>query len=162
MSRAMARGMRRTRPLMRRGSGMPTSSRSMVRPAPSQWRALGPTEKACSERCMDARPALGHGPAFSCPAIERHVDGAEVFGICCSAAAARPRIIGREHAAHEGDDGERVAAALAYGVDIPPGITTARGLDGEARSSIIVAAASQPEIAAIGTPGPGCTLPPAR
>jgi hypothetical protein len=55
-----------------------------------------------------------------------------------------------------------VPAVVAEGVDIPPEITTRRDRLVEARCPSSVSAASRPDIAAIGTPGPGCTLPPAR
>ena len=53
-------------------------------------------------------------------------------------------------------------AVVAEGVDVPPEITTLRDRLVESRCAISVAAASRPDMAAIGTPGPGCTLPPAR
>jgi hypothetical protein len=53
-------------------------------------------------------------------------------------------------------------AVIAERIDIPPEITTRRDRLVESRCAISVAAASWPDIAAIGTPGPGCTLPPAR
>jgi hypothetical protein len=84
-------------------------------------------------------------------------------------------IIGGEDRADEGDEGKAVAAAVGDGIDIPPGIAT--GFDGDiearpperkirerrrSRSCISASAASRPEIAAIGTPAPGCVPPPAR
>ena len=50
---------------------------------------------------------------------------------------------------------------VAQGIDIPPEITTRRDFLVKPRSAISVAAANRPDMAAIGTPGPGCTLPPA-
>jgi hypothetical protein len=51
---------------------------------------------------------------------------------------------------------------VAEGVDVPPEITTLCDRLVESRCAISVAAAKRPDMAAIGTPGPGCTLPPAR
>jgi hypothetical protein len=51
---------------------------------------------------------------------------------------------------------------VAEGVDIPPEVAPGRDRLVEPRLAITAAAASCPDIAAIGTPGPGCTLPPAR
>lgn len=108
-----------------------------------------------------AAPALGHGPTFSIPAVERDVHRAVVeriaFPMC-----ARPGVIGREHAADEGDDCEAVLSVTAQRVDIPPRITAGRDVLIESKSARTAAAANWPEIAAIGTPGPGCVLPPAR
>ena len=77
------------------------------------------------------------------------------------AACQRAAVIRREHAADEGDDGQAIVAAIAQRIDIPPEICTRFDRLVEPRCAISVAAASCPDIAAIGTPGPGCTLPPA-
>ena len=79
-----------------------------------------------------------------------------------TAATSRPCVIGREYAADKGDDGEGVAPIVAYRIDIPPGIAAGRNLPVEARSASTASAAKRPDNAAIGTPGPGCTLPPAK
>ena len=78
------------------------------------------------------------------------------------AARERAPVVGREHAADERDQGQAVPAVVGEGVDVPPEIATARDRLVESRLAISAAAASRPDIAAIGTPGPGCTLPPAR
>ena len=53
-------------------------------------------------------------------------------------------------------------AAIAQAVDIPPEIRTRADRLVESRCAIRVAAASRPDRVAIGTPAPGCALPPAR
>ena len=94
-------------------------------------------------------------------AIERHVQRAEILRLA-SAPASRARVIGREHAAHEADDGEAMAAIVAQAVEIPPTVAALRDRSIEARNASRLSAARRPESIAIGTPGPGCTLPPAR
>ena len=84
-----------------------------------------------------------------------------VFGIR-RALAAGPGVVRREDAADKGNDAQAVLAVVAECVDIPPEITTRRHRLVESRCAIKVAAARRPDMAAIGTPGPGCTLPPAR
>jgi hypothetical protein len=79
-----------------------------------------------------------------------------------AAGAPGATVVGREDAADEGDQRQRVAAVVAEGIDVPPEISTRLDRRVESRRAISVAAASRPDIAAIGTPGPGCTLPPAR
>ena len=73
----------------------------------------------------------------------------------------RPCVVGRKHAADEGDDGEAARAVFAEPIQVPPPVTVFIYLAFEERSAIRAAAACRPESAAIGTPGPGCTLPPA-
>jgi hypothetical protein len=104
---------------------------------------------------------FGHRPATSGTAIKRHIQGAEVFGVA-AAEAAGEGVVGREDAADKSDDAEAVLSVVAQGVDIPPEITTLRDRLVESRCAISVAAAKRPDMAAIGTPGPGCTLPPAK
>jgi hypothetical protein len=48
------------------------------------------------------------------------------------------------------------------GVDVPPEIAAVGYRRIERWSSARLAAANRPEMAAIGTPAPGCVLPPAR
>ena len=106
---------------------------------------------------------LGHCPAFACRAVQRDVDGAVIFGINrCTMTRKRCCVVRRENASDKSDDTYRVLAVVADGIDIPPEIRTRPNRLVEARSAITVAAASWPDNAAIGTPGPGCTLPPAR
>jgi ornithine carbamoyltransferase len=76
--------------------------------------------------------------------------------------AAAQSVIGRKHAAYKGNERHGVTPIVAQRVDIPPGITTAWDDVIEAKYEITWAAASRPDSAAIGTPGPGCVLPPAR
>ena len=79
-----------------------------------------------------------------------------------AAAPPRPGVVGREHAAEERDQRDAVRAVVAERVDIPPDIAAVRRGYREVRSCSRLAAASRPDSTAIGTPGPGCTLPPAR
>ena len=51
---------------------------------------------------------------------------------------------------------------VTHGVDIPPKVAPVWNVLVEARLAITASAARCPDKAAIGTPGPGCTLPPAR
>ncbi len=106
-----------------------------------------------------AATALGHRPAIASGAVERDIHRAMIFRI----APTRPRVVRREHAADEGDDGQAVLFVIAECVDVPPGVTAAgRDRRVEARSAKMLCAACWPESAAIGTPAPGCTPPPAR
>ncbi len=73
-----------------------------------------------------------------------------------------PSVIRREHTADKGDDGQAELAAVTQCVNIPPEVATRWDRLIEARCAIVAAAASLPDIAAMGTPGPGCTLPPAK
>ena len=101
--------------------------------------------------------AFGHREAPAGP-IGRHVDADMVLGV----APPRPGVPGRKHRADEGDHRHRPRAVGADPVDIPPGIAVRRDRHVEARSAIRAVAAWIPDSAAIGTPGPGCTPPPAR
>ena len=108
-----------------------------------------------------AARTLGHRPIFGARAIERDIHRAMIHR-AGAAAPTRPPIIGREDAADEGDHRHAVALIVADGVEIPPDIA-ARGDELiERKSAKILAAASRPDRAAIGTPAPGCVLPPAR
>jgi hypothetical protein len=78
------------------------------------------------------------------------------------AAAPTEGVVGREDTAQEGDQRNAVLAVLTQRIDIPPDIAVQRDLAVESRSAISADAASRPESAAIGTPGPGWVLPPAR
>jgi hypothetical protein len=71
-------------------------------------------------------------------------------------------VVWREHAANKSDDGQPMLAVITGGVDVPPAIAIRRYRRVEVRSSRIAAAARMPAKAAMGTPGPGCVLPPAR
>ena len=74
----------------------------------------------------------------------------------------RPSVIRREHTAHKGDDGQAMLLVIAQCVKVPPEVAARRDKLVKPRSAINAAAASCPDIAAIGTPGPGWTLPPAK
>ena len=100
---------------------------------------------------------LGHRPA-TLWAVERDVQRNMIKRLGPVAAG----IIRREHRSREGNDGQAVSAIIAEGVDIPPGIAALRKIEIEARSAISARAAARPESAAIGTPAPGCALPPAQ
>ena len=104
--------------------------------------------------------ALGHRPAGA-RTVESDVERAMAERVG-GAAAPRPAIPGREYAAQKGDQGKAVAAILAERVDVPPEIAVGADEGVEARSSIRADAARRPDKAAIGTPGPGWVLPPAR
>lgn len=106
-------------------------------------------------RAFRQRPALA---AFT---VERDVERAMLMRVRW-AALARAEIVGREDAADEADQGQAVLAVVAQRVDVPPAIAVRDDLAVEAKSPSSRAAAIRPESAAIGTPAPGCTLPPAR
>jgi hypothetical protein len=98
---------------------------------------------------------------LAAPAIEGDIDCAIVVRRRCTATA-MCRVVRGEDAADKGDDREAVLAVIAQRVDIPPGVTPRWDLRIEPRSFMIARAARRPDVAAIGTPGPGCVLPPAR
>jgi hypothetical protein len=123
-----------------------------------------PGQRARTDRKMrrlarEARlAALGHGPAMTLAAVQCNVERTVV----CRIGAPAPGVIGREHAADEGNDGDAILLAVTYRIDVPPTIAAGRDRLVEAKSVSTECAASRPESAAIGTPGPGWTLPPAR
>ncbi len=106
-------------------------------------------------------PPLGHRPGPAIFPVERDVERAEVLGLGMPAAAC-PGVVGRKDAADERDDGDAVIAVIAQRIDVPPEIALWAQRLVETWSAVRLAAASRPERAAIGTPGPGCALPPAR
>ena len=113
--------------------------------------------------CHTASAPLGHGPALTAFAVECDVDGAVVVGLHLLALPGKgPGVIRRKNAANKSNNAQRVLAIVTDGVDIPPEVRPRFDLLVKSRSAITVSAARRPEIAAIGTPGPGCTLPPAR
>jgi hypothetical protein len=77
-------------------------------------------------------------------------------------APARVGVVRREDAAEEGDQAERIAPVVADDIGVPPGVAAVRDRPVEARSASALAAASFPLSATIGTPAPGCALPPVR
>ncbi len=105
--------------------------------------------------------ALGHRPVFVPLSVKRDVDCTVIKRISTAMLAGKS-VVRRENAADEGDDREPVPAVRAYRIDVPPDIAVGRNRRIEAKSAITASAAKRPEIAAIGTPGPGCVLPPAR
>lgn len=84
-----------------------------------------------------------------------------VFGICISVFSGT-KIIGREYAANKSNDGQTMQAIIACRIDVPPAIAVVYDWRVEVRSSSRASAARSPASAAIGTPGPGWVLPPAR
>jgi hypothetical protein len=113
-------------------------------------------------RPLNARAtSFGHRPVLSVFSVKRNVHRAVIQRVAV-ATSSHVGVVGRKYAADESDDGYSIAAICAQSVDIPPDISARRNWPIEAKSVSIASAASQPEIAAIGTPGPGCVLPPAR
>ena len=108
-----------------------------------------------------AGPAFRHRPMIAAWAIERNIDGGKRRWVG-HATTPGGRVIGREHAADEADDRQPRRAIVADGVEIPPTIAIRRDVRIEAKSLNKAEAAWTPDSAAIGTPGPGCTPPPAR
>ena len=157
-------GYTRTRPRTRRGSGhadlVDVDQQRLRRPSAAR---LGPMAQL-GARC--ARAGRGRARSWSSGGAPRPYSATlSAQWLSASAAAARSgaqRVVRREDAADEGDDRQAVPAVVAEGVDVPPEIATRRDRLVESRCAISVSAASRPDIAAIGTPGPGCTLPPAR
>jgi hypothetical protein len=127
----------------------------------------GPAHLAAADRQYGrgaAHPqlaALSHRPALRILAVQGDVKRAVIVGVRISAPPC-PSVVGGEDAANESDESQRVRAIIAHCIDVPPCIAT--GLDRaiETESAIIAAAASRPDIAVMGIPGPGCVLPPAR
>jgi hypothetical protein len=121
----------------------------------------GPDEKVSGCAGAVAGASLGHAPSPGRPTVQRHIERAVVHRIG-RATAAGPGVVGREDTAHEGDQRQTMGAIVAQGIDIPPEVATGCKRLVKAGLAIRAAAASRPDSAAIGTPGPGCTLPPAR
>jgi hypothetical protein len=83
-----------------------------------------------------SRAAFGERPAMAHGAVERDIEPAvreRIDGTAGRRAPPRPRIPGREDAAQHGDDRQAMAAAVAPGVDVPPGVTAVGDRDGEHR-----------------------------
>ncbi len=125
-------------------------------------RQLAWTDRKSAHRAADrmTRP-LGHGPTICAFAIDRNIDRAMVERIG-NAFAPSQGIIRRKHTADESDDGDAALAVVAQRVDVPPRIAVGVDHPCEVRSASRLEAAERPDRAAIGTPGPGCVLPPAR
>jgi hypothetical protein len=107
-------------------------------------------------------PLVHHpGPAFG--TRERHVQGTERQRIGLPGGAGAGRRVGRrEDAADEGDHGQRRAAVVRDDVGVEPEVPVVRGRQVEGRSAQSASAARCPLAVAIGSPAPGCTVPPAR
>ncbi len=102
-----------------------------------------------------------HCPPPHAFAVECNINCNVALGVC-NAPAARQGVVGRENATDERDDRQPVTPVVAQGVDVPPCITIAGHIQRKVRSISTARAAIRPDNAAIGTPGPGCTAPPAR
>ena len=123
----------------------------------------GPDREMIGIAADAAARAFGHRPRLAARAGHRHIDRAVILRRVPTAQL----VIGREDAADKGDDREPVAPAIgsrgvAKGVDIPPGIAVRVDLYVEPRSLSRISTARPPLSAAIGTPAPGCVLPPAQ
>ena len=101
-------------------------------------------------------PPFGHGPTPPAFTIQGNIQGAEILRICFTALKAPSQsVIRRKNATHKCNDRQTVLAIIAQRIDIPPEITTRLDLLIKPRSSINVAAANRPDMAAMGRPGPG-------
>ena len=70
-----------------------------------------------------ARRTLRHAPAFALPrAVEDRVERAVLLGVG-RFVAARSRVVGREDAADEDDQGHRLVPVITDGIRVPPQIT---------------------------------------
>jgi len=130
-------------------------------------RVIAPREGARADRqgrgraVNGAAAAFGERPPLVPLAVDRDIERAVIERVG-GAARARPSVVWREDAADEGDQCEAVAPVVAERVDVPPRIAPRRDGLVEARFERRLIAAIRPDSAAIGTPGPGWTLPPAR
>ena len=110
--------------------------------------------------------AFGHRPTLLTGAVQGNIDGAVVLWVDRVGTPFGPSectsVIRRENTSDKDNDGDAVLPAVAYAIDIPPEITTRRDDLVESRSAIRQAAANRPDRAAMGTPAPGWTVPPAR
>jgi hypothetical protein len=108
-----------------------------------------------------ATAAFSHRPALAGVAVECDVQCAMVERVG-TPEPARKRVVRGKHAADEGNERDAAFAVVAQCIDVPPGIAVLGDDAVKVRSPIRLAAAIHPDSAAIGTPGPGCALPPAR
>ena len=102
--------------------------------------------------------SFGHCPSFHTFPVKTDIKCHMIFGITPSG----PSIIRGEHRPYHGNDRETEEAVIADCIRIPPSVTSAWNSQIKTWSFRICSAASIPESVAIGTPAPGCTLPPAR
>jgi hypothetical protein len=110
----------------------------------------------------DSAPAaFSHRPALTGVAVECDVQCAMIERVS-PPEPARERVVRRKHAADEGNQRDAAFAVVAQCIDVPPGIAVLGDDAVKVRSPIRLAAAIHPDSAAIGMPGPGCALPPAR
>ena len=105
---------------------------------------------------------LCHGPSPRGFAVERNIQCAMVVRVNLIPMSTLPSVIRRKHAAHKHDQGQAVLTIVTQCVKVPPEVAVLWDRLVKPRSAINAAAANCPDMAAIGTPGPGCTLPPAR
>ncbi len=123
-----------------------------------------PIDTAAADRQARRRPAglitLGHRPGRR-SSVKGDIERAMAERIGASVSAG-PAVVGGEDAAQKSDQGDPVPPVVAERVDIPPSIAVRRDRAVESRSAISADAARRPDSAAIGIPGPGWVLPPAR
>lgn len=101
-------------------------------------------------------------PFCHCPTTRLSVEGNIQRAMIVRVRPSSPRIIGRENASNECDQNNSMFPIITDGVYVPPCIASFRNGSVKPKSEITACAAAFPDKAAIGTPGPGCTLPPAR
>ena len=106
--------------------------------------------------------ALCHGPSAHPGAVHGNIERAMLSRVDMTPKPPLLSIVRREYAADEGDNRQSEAVVGAERIDIPPGVAIGRNRFIEAKSARSASDASWPESAAIGMPGPGCTLPPAK
>jgi hypothetical protein len=149
------------------GAPQPAGSRDRDLVEFDRERVTIPSDRAGADRQVRLRSsnripaALGQSPEPGPWAIERNIQSTVIERICWPTTAG-PGVIRREHAADKGDQGDAVPPVVAQGIDIPPRVAVRRDGCVETMSGTRLAATKRPDSAAIGTPGPGCTLPPAR
>ena len=100
------------------------------------------------------RSAFGKRPAFAARAVKNCVQ-CTVSQRVGGPTTAGGRIVRGEYTADESDQGQGMTTVIAQGVNVPPVIAVPRNTLGEVRSCSRLAAASRPDSAAIGRPGPG-------
>lgn len=108
-----------------------------------------------------AAAALSHRPEFASVVVQRNIQGTVVERITATSASCQ-RVVGRKDAADKANNREAVTRVCTQCINVPPDISAGSNRRIEAKSSATASAANRPEMAAIGTPGPGCVLPPAR
>jgi len=100
--------------------------------------------------------SLGHGPTPAAFAVQSHIQGAKILRVSHDTLKTpRQSVVRRKNTPYKSNDGQTMFAIVTQRIDIPPEITTRWDLLVKPRSSISVAAANRPDMAAIGTPGPG-------